>query len=224
MPSVKIPRKSTDTDMTPFVDVAFLILSFFMLATKFKPPEPVEIKTPSSTSAEKVKMEDYGVLVEVDKTGRVFFSMLAEKDENRKKRVIENINNTRNLGLTDTEISNYVNGHAVGVPFSGLKELLSLHPNDQAKISQPGIPVDSTNNELALWIRDAMSVFQDLDRSHVSFMVKADNATKYPSFKRVIEAFKINKQFEFDLVTDPEDAPGGTDLYNARQKEKAGKK
>ena len=29
MPSVKIARKSTDTDMTPFVDVAFLILAFF---------------------------------------------------------------------------------------------------------------------------------------------------------------------------------------------------
>ena len=224
MPSVKLPRKSTDTDMTPFVDVAFLILSFFMLATKFKPPEPVEIKTPSSTSAAKVKLDDYGVLVEVDKTGRVFFTMLASKEEDRKRKVIENINKTRNLGLTDDEVTNYVRGGAVGVPFSGLKDLLSLHPNDQAKVSQPGIPVDSTNNELALWIRDAMSVFSDLERSQVSFMVKADNATKYPNFKRVIEAFKINKQFEFDLVTDPEDAPGGTDLYNARQKEKAGQK
>jgi biopolymer transport protein ExbD len=210
--------------MTPFVDVAFLILSFFMLATKFKPPEPVEIKTPSSTSAAKVKLDDYGVLVEVDKTGRVFFTMLASKEEDRKRKVIENINKTRNLGLTDDEVRNFVRGGAVGVPFSGLKDLLSLHPNDQAKVSQPGIPVDSTNNELALWIRDAMSVFSDLDRSQVSFMVKADNVTKYPSFKKVIEAFKINKQFEFDLVTDPEDAPGGTDLYNARQREKAGQK
>jgi biopolymer transport protein ExbD len=54
MPSVKIPKKSTDTDMTPFVDVAFLILSFFMLATKFKPPEPVEITTPNSVSTDKL--------------------------------------------------------------------------------------------------------------------------------------------------------------------------
>ena len=46
MPSVKMPRKSTDTDMTPFVDIAFLILSFFIMATKFKPPEPVPITTP----------------------------------------------------------------------------------------------------------------------------------------------------------------------------------
>ena len=48
MPHVKIVKKSTDTDMTPFVDIAFLILSFFIMATKFKPPEAVEIKTPAS--------------------------------------------------------------------------------------------------------------------------------------------------------------------------------
>ena len=95
MPSVKLPRKSTDTDMTPFVDVAFLILSFFMLATKFKPPEPVEIKTPTSTASAKVKMDDWGVLVELDKTGRVFFSMLSDKEPARKLKVIENINKTR---------------------------------------------------------------------------------------------------------------------------------
>jgi biopolymer transport protein ExbD len=35
-------------DMTPFVDVAFLLLIFFMTTTSFKPPEPVEVHLPSS--------------------------------------------------------------------------------------------------------------------------------------------------------------------------------
>ena len=34
MPSVKIKKHAPDNDMTPFVDVAFLILSFFMLARR----------------------------------------------------------------------------------------------------------------------------------------------------------------------------------------------
>ncbi|MBM3440097.1 MAG: biopolymer transporter ExbD, partial [Bacteroidetes bacterium] len=34
MPKLKVQRKSTWVDMTAFVDVSFLILSFFMLATK----------------------------------------------------------------------------------------------------------------------------------------------------------------------------------------------
>ena len=58
MPSVKIPKKSTNVDMTPFVDVAFLILTFFIMATKFKPPSPVEVTTPSSVSADKYPDND----------------------------------------------------------------------------------------------------------------------------------------------------------------------
>ena len=58
--------------MTPFVDVAFLILAFFMLATKFKPPDPVEITTPNSVSSDILEAKD-GVLVQLDKDGRVFF-------------------------------------------------------------------------------------------------------------------------------------------------------
>ena len=46
MPVLKYQR-STFVDMTPFVDVAFLILTFFIMATKFKPPDPVEVNTPS---------------------------------------------------------------------------------------------------------------------------------------------------------------------------------
>jgi len=133
MPSVKIPRKSSDTDMTPFVDVAFLILSFFMLATKFKPPEPVEIKTPNSVSTKPLPEND-AILVVLDSAGRVYFSMLAEKDPTIKYNVIKNMNDTRNLGLTEAEMKNFVRTPAVGVPFGNLKQLLGLPQEEQNKI------------------------------------------------------------------------------------------
>jgi len=102
MPSIKIPRKSSDTDMTPFVDVAFLILSFFMLATKFKPPEPVTITTPHSVSSDKLKEQD-ALLITFDSAGRVFFTMNVKKnsDEGLKLDLIKNVNAAKNLGLTD---------------------------------------------------------------------------------------------------------------------------
>ena len=80
MPSVKIPRKSTDTDMTPFVDVAFLILSFFMLATKFKPPEPLTITTPTSVSSSKLKEQD-AWLIQFDSSGKVYLTVNLQKKE-----------------------------------------------------------------------------------------------------------------------------------------------
>ena len=55
MPKVKIPRKSTFIDMTPMVDMAFLLVTFFMLTTQFKPDEPVKVSQPSSISTFKVR-------------------------------------------------------------------------------------------------------------------------------------------------------------------------
>jgi biopolymer transport protein ExbD len=218
MPSVKIPRKSTAFDMTPFVDVAFLILSFFMLATKFKPPEPVEITTPNSVSTKALPDND-AILVTLDSSGRVFFSMLAEKDPMIKYNVIKNINDTRGLGMSDAELKNFVKTPAVGVPFTGLKSLLSVEPDEQKNLKQPGIPIqDSANNELYYWIRDAVSAWSG---QKLNFLIKGDNKAKYPQFKAILDAFKRNQIFKFQLVTAMEDVPAGTELYKERKLEAA---
>src|SRR4028118_1576697 len=93
MPSVKVPRKAADTDMTPFVDIAFLILTFFIMATKMKPPEPVEITTPYSVSSKELEQKD-ALMIEMDKDGRVFFTMNTEKphDNDLKYTMIKNLN------------------------------------------------------------------------------------------------------------------------------------
>lgn len=85
--------------MTPFVDVAFLILTFFMLATKFKPEDAVEVTTPGSVSADVVPEKDV-FTVTVDKDGRAFVSM--DNPEFRQV-LIDNLDKTRNLGLTPAE-------------------------------------------------------------------------------------------------------------------------
>lgn len=216
MPSVKIPRKSTATDMTPFVDVAFLILSFFMLATKFKPPEPVEITTPRSVSSDKLKEQD-ALLIEMDKNGRVYFTVNVQKssDEGLKKNVIESINKSRNLGLTENEMNSFAKNTTVGVPFAGLKQLLAMSNDDRLKVKQPGIPVtDTLNNELTTWIANAVTVFQG---HKLNYMIKGDNAAKYPAFKGIIDALRKNEVNKYQLITDPEGVPAGTDLYKIQE-------
>jgi biopolymer transport protein ExbD len=217
MPSVKIPKKSTDTDMTPFVDIAFLILTFFIMATKFKPSEPVEIKTPSSVSTKELPESD-ALMVTFDSTGRVFFSVLAEKDPKVKYDVIKHMNETRNLGLSETEMKNFVLGSAVGVPFGSLKQLLAYPAEEQQNVKQPGIPLDTLGGELYYWIRDAVATFSG---KQLKYLVKGDNNAKYPSFKMVLGAFKRNDIYKFNLITMQEDAPMGTDLYNSRNKAKS---
>lgn len=213
MPSVKVARKSAETDMTPFVDIAFLILTFFIMATKMKPPEPVEITTPNSVSTKELPAND-AVMVEMDGQGRVFFTMLSENDPEAKLTVIRNINQNKNLGLTENEMKNFVKSYSIGVPFTQLKPLLATPAEQQKDIKQPGIPVrDTTNNELTTWIRDAVTA---MSGRKLNYLIKADNNAKYPDFKHVLTAFKKNDIYKFQLVTSPEDVPAGTDLARSR--------
>lgn len=220
MPSVKIARKSTATDMTPFVDVAFLILAFFIMATKFKPQEAVQITTPRSVSADKLK-EENAVHVNFDPNGRVFFSMSVKnpsKDQAVIQQTIQEINNRRQLGLTDANIASFVKTPTVGVPFNELKRYLSTPEDQRASYNMKGIPVDSTNNELADWVGAAKSTFYSYDRSmQVFYMIKGDNKAKYPAFNGVLDAMRKNDQYSFKLITDPQEAPAGSALYIERK-------
>ena len=72
MAKVKPHRKKPTLDMTPVVDLAFLLVTFFMLSAKFKAPEPVVVDTPSSTSDLVVKEENLVTLL-IGDDGKVFF-------------------------------------------------------------------------------------------------------------------------------------------------------
>src|SRR5438067_9526289 len=160
MQSVKIPRKSTDFDMTPFVDVAFLILSFFMLATKFKPPEKVPVKTPSSVSADKLKDQD-ALQVSFDSSGRVFFTMTVLHNQNYGfiREMLDEVDKAKALGLSEAEKQAFMKNPIAGAPFKDLKAVLS-----GARVLETGIPVDSANNELQMWVQAGNDVF----RNHIN--------------------------------------------------------
>ena len=196
--------------MTAMCDVAFLLLSFFILATKFKPAEALSVVTPSSVSS-KVAPDKNVVQITMDRDGKVYFSV-SDGNANEKKEIIENIASAKGITLTDAEKKNfYANPTSyVGVPFSQLKSYLDLGPDQVKAFKQPGIPTqDSTNNELIDWVRAAVGAFQG---EKMNLLVKGDDAAKYPSFQGVIIAFKKNDQLKFQLVTNPVAAPPGTEL------------
>src|SRR4051812_17556398 len=70
----KIARKSTAVDMTAMCDVAFLLLSFFILTAKPKSSESITVETPSSVSS-KIAPEKDVTLVSITKDGKVFISL-----------------------------------------------------------------------------------------------------------------------------------------------------
>lgn len=220
MPSVKIAKKSTDTDMTPFVDIAFLILSFFIMATKFKPPEPVEITTPNSVSAGELPQND-AVMVTIDNQDRVFFSVLSEKSLEKFDQIIQEINTSNNLGLTAAEMANFRKTLVVGVPLSKLKSLLAVPADQQQNVKQEGMPVlDSATNELVRWIAASKNAFAG---QKLTFLIKGDAKSRYPTFEAVVSALKRNEEFKYNLVTAPEDAPPNSELGIIRKSGTASK-
>ena len=62
MSAKKMKRVGIRMDMTPMVDVAFLLLIFFMSTSKFDPPQKVPIQLPDSHSNLKVPESDVLVL------------------------------------------------------------------------------------------------------------------------------------------------------------------
>ena len=108
----KSRRQNYKLDMTAMVDVGFLLLTFFILTTQFRPPQVTEITLPESHSA--FKLPDADVMtVTVDKDGKVYLGVdsqnLTEKlfgAEFRLKAGVEvTINDLTSL-LTKARISN----------------------------------------------------------------------------------------------------------------------
>ncbi len=207
MAKVKVKRKSTNVDMTAMCDVAFLLLTFFMLATSFKPDEPVVTVNPSSVSD--IELDDKDImLLTIGPDGRVFFGLDNPKD---RLELIKNINDERKLGLTEQQFTTFANGSSVGVPFRQLGQLLNMTPADMHRFDQTGIPIDTVdfaNNELRTWINQGR-----LTNGALRIAIKADKKTPYPYVHAVIKTFEDMKVHKFNLVTNPEAVPEGTALW-----------
>ena len=74
MPRIKKRRLAVRIDMTPMVDVAMLLLTFFMMTTSFKPPEVVSVSLPTSDKGPPVPSSSV-MTISVDKTGQIWMGL-----------------------------------------------------------------------------------------------------------------------------------------------------
>ncbi|MFT3680325.1 MAG: biopolymer transporter ExbD [Ferruginibacter sp.] len=219
MGRAKLPRKSTNIDMTAMCDVAFLLLSFFILATKQKPPEAVAVIAPTSVSSKAAP--EKSILITLTKEGKCFLLLGEDTD---KKDIVKDINTTKGLGLSDAEVAKISKLSFIGVPLGQLKSLAGMEENLPAE-RMAGIPItDSTNNEMVDWIRSITNVYaangtnqRELEEK---LLVKGDNLAKYPAFKNIKYALKKNNIFKFKIVTNNETVPPGSELYIRNQESK----
>ena len=80
MSAKKMKRIGVKIDMTPMVDVAFLLLIFFMSTSQFDPPQKVPIVLPDSHSNLKVPESDVLILA-ISKDNQLFWSVGKQAQE-----------------------------------------------------------------------------------------------------------------------------------------------
>jgi biopolymer transport protein ExbD len=74
MSAKKMKRIGIKIDMTPMVDIAFLLLIFFMSTSQFDPPQKAPISLPDSHSNLKVPESDVLVLA-IDKKNQLYWQI-----------------------------------------------------------------------------------------------------------------------------------------------------
>ena len=193
MPKVKVPRKSTTVDMTAMCDVAFLLLTFFMLTSNFVAKEPIVVAVPSSIS--EIKIPERNILtVLIDKQGKVFFGLDTQQD---RKEVLENVGKAYSISFTEKELNEFSKIGMSGVPIEKMSAFLALKPEERdTKEAAIGIPTDSLNNQFKVWITTARKVNREL-----RLAIKSDQLTPYKVIKDVMGTLQDNNENRYNLIT-----------------------
>lgn len=204
MPALKPKRNYPMMDMTAMTDVAFLLLTFFILTAQFKSQDAATIETPSSISAIKVPDKDL-MIISIGKDGKVYFGV---DNPNTRIAMLDNISQTEGVQFTDKQKKIFSLQANFGVPIRGLSQWLQVGattPDKLKEVVQPGIPVDSTaQNELAKWIYQARRA-----NSGLRIAIKGDNVAKFPVFKDVMSSLQAQNINKFNLITGTEAPPQG---------------
>lgn len=185
--------QSPKLDMNPMVDMAFLLVTFFLLATTFKIPEQAYVNLPRATT--EINMPKKKLLtITVDIEGKVFLHL---SNKQSRPEWIRRFAAGNGLDLSKQQLRTFSNLPGFGMPFEALVDYLKLERKERLEIQQEGIPTDSVENELEEWLLLARAVQPGL-----RFAIKADQETSYKHIKAVIRTLTENKILRFNLVTE----------------------
>ena len=196
MAKIKMNKKSTSTDMTAMCDVAFLLLTFFILTATAKVPEALPVDTPASTVQTKLPESDLASLT-IGK-GKVFFDL---KGREVRKRALELMGQKYGVVFSNEEMEKFALMEGFGVPIQNLKQIIAMKSADRTKADQPGVPKDSLDNQLAEWVQNARLANIETNDKELQIAIKGDAKEEYPAIKKVMDILQDQKINSFSLVT-----------------------
>ena len=194
--AVKMSKKAASIDMTAMCDVAFLLLTFFILTATAKVPEALPVDMPASTVQSKLPESNLATLT-IGK-GKVFFDL---KGKEVRIQTLEKMAEKYGVEFTDEDKNEFSLMEGFGVDITSLKSIIEMKSSERLKAGQPGIPKDSLDNQLADWLKIARQANIDINDKELEIAIKGDAKEEYPSIKKVMDILQDQGINSFSLVT-----------------------
>jgi biopolymer transport protein ExbD len=214
MSKVKMKKHNITMDMTAMCDVAFLLLTFFILTTKFKPNEPVQVEIPGSTAQIPIPDKDI-LMISVGNDGRIFYGV---DDQFTRVALLDEISRRYGFQVTGEMQKRFKLMDQFGVPLDKLAPLLNLTADELRVFQQEGLRVNpkaplpglppaadedaTAKNDLAELIVIGRSI-----NSNLRIAIKADKGSDYKNIDDVIETLRKTNSNRFNLITSARAAP-----------------
>lgn len=224
MPKIKMPKSSPSIDMTPMVDLAFLLVTFFMLSANFRESEPVNVTTPSSTAD--VIIPKNIIMVTVDPGGHLFFN-ISGLDVRRE--LLLAMGSKYKVNFTPEEVKSFTIMTSFGSAMKDLPKYIDMSAEERKRLVEVpgylGIPADTTkSNELRDWLSLGNSLAMEYGKANYEealtkdknaladdfkpkFILKVDGKAPYIYAKNVIDIFRALNLNNLNFVTNFEERP-----------------
>ena len=180
---VRAKKQSTHIDMTPMVDLAFLLLTFFMMTTTFGKPKTMEINMPVKPEDNTKTEVNNAVTILLTGDDKIYWYFGELKPE------------------TKLELNNYSN--------DGVRKLF-LDKNKFAVERIKQLRTESATNNMADSTLKRLEVGAKGAKQALMVLVKADDKAKYKNIVDVLDELNITMvgkyaivdlaQQEFDLI------------------------
>lgn len=224
MAKISKPKSAPAIDMTPMVDLAFLLVTFFMLSANFRSDEVVQVDTPSSISD--MTMPENVVLITVDQGGRVYYGIKGK--EEAKRNVLLRMSEKYKVPFSPEQIETFGKLTDFGCTIQEMPAFLNMSGEERKTFIAEGktmaIPTDSTNNQLKDWINfgniEMLAVGEkayfdakdkglepNINEFKPKFVLKVDGKAEYLYAKKVIETFRDLKLSNLNFITSLEADP-----------------